>query len=115
MASEFFTDDERGCSSAPLLLGIGRKTDSWLGSTWMDHSPTQTPRQAERLASMLRAQAELRDQMLSASKVNAPKSEDQVRIPTKSAGDSDDPGHLPRLALVSASSSGQLAGSPSSF
>ena len=33
----------------------------------------------------------------------------------KPAGDSDDPGHLLRRSLVSASSSGQLAGSASSF
>ena len=33
----------------------------------------------------------------------------------KPAGDSDDPGHLVRRALVSTSSSGQLAGSSSSF
>ena len=33
----------------------------------------------------------------------------------KPAGDSDDPGHLPRRALVSTSSSGQLVGSASSL
>ena len=33
----------------------------------------------------------------------------------KPAGDSDDPGHLVRRALVSTLSSGQLAGSSSSF
>jgi hypothetical protein len=37
------------------------------------------PAVAVELAIILRAQAELRDQMLSASKVNAPKSEDQDR------------------------------------